>query len=119
MILPPERTASIACSKRAVAGQALLGAAAGALEHDVGADSLGQIADRGHDVALRRVQGMVGPQLARHGAGLVAHVDRDDQSGAAGPGNLHALQAHAPLPQHDDRVADRESGPFRPRPRCR
>ena len=66
-----------------VAGEALLGAAAGAFENYVGADYAGQIMDRGNDVAQAAVERVVGAEFAGGLAGLVADIDRDYPARAA------------------------------------
>ena len=61
---------------------------------------------------VRGVQRMIGPELARHLARFVAHVDGDEQPGAAEPGDLQAFQPHAALAEDHDRVADLQFGGF-------
>src|SRR5262245_26742972 len=52
----------------AATSQALLGAAAGAFENDVGAVAAGQVVNLRDRIALRSVDGMVGAKVARDAA---------------------------------------------------
>src|SRR5438093_2405823 len=80
-----------------MAGKALLWASAGAVHHDIGAVPARQLADGGDRVALHGVDDVISPELPRDPASLFAHIHGDQDASAAQPGDLKALQPHAPL----------------------
>src|SRR5262249_1721814 len=86
--------------------ETLRGAAAGAVENDIGAVASRELSDGGNRVFAPGIQRRVRTELAGDPAGLLAHVDGDDQPRAAVPRDLEALQAHAPLAIDRDRIAD-------------
>ena len=108
MILPPERTASIACnSVRLPARPCLALPPAHSKTTSAPIPPVRSESWPRRRTLWRSERGRP-PARLRHRAGLVANVNGNDQSGAADAGDLHALQAHAALAQDDH--AYRRSG---------
>ena len=97
MILPPDRTASMAWQEALHAREPLLRTAAGALENHVSAIAACQVADDFYRVGSRAVDGAVRSEFFRNLCRLRPHIYRYDLPRAAGPRDLHALQSHAAL----------------------
>src|SRR5260221_210738 len=88
-----------------MAGHPLLRTATGTLEDDIRPIAACHVLNGGNDITPSGVERMICTQFTRDFARLFADIDRDDQAGAAEPGDLQALQPHAPLAQDHDRIS--------------
>ena len=105
-MVPPERTASIACVRLFIPARPCFGLPPA--HSKTMSAPLPPVRSLMHcyGILLRSIDHVIGPEFPRHGACFRANIDSNDASRAADTRDLHAFQSHAALPEDRDGITD-------------